>query len=151
MSAEAYAVHKERVEGASAERIDPRVVRRVLNASNMPMVDYITAMLARQRIMQEMAEQMQGRVLVAMPTVAHTAPSIAELEADDDLFARINLKTLRNTMMGNYLGWCGVTFPNGTDDNGLPTGILLSGAPGSDEQLLSLALTAESIIRDDTD
>ena len=52
----------------------------------------IAAMLARQRIMHEMTEQMHGRVLVAMPTVAHTAPSIADLEADDDLFARINLK-----------------------------------------------------------
>ena len=151
VSGEAYAVHKERVEGPNADRIDPRVVRRILSASTMPMVDYIAAMLARQRIMQEMTERMHGRVLVAMPTVAHTAPSITELEANDDLFARINLKTLRNTMMGNYLGWCGVTFPNGTDDAGLPTGILLSGAPGADEQLLSLSLTAESIIRDDAD
>jgi aspartyl-tRNA(Asn)/glutamyl-tRNA(Gln) amidotransferase subunit A len=58
---------------------------------------------------------------------------------------------LRNTMMGNYLGWCGVSFPNGTDASGLPTAILLSGAPGADEQLLSLSMMAEKIIRDGED
>lgn len=148
VAAEAYAVHKERIEGALASQIDPRVVKRINTAASMPMVDYIAAMLARQQIMSQAAQNLFGRCLVAMPTVAHTAPKLAELEADGDLFAQTNLKTLRNTMMGNYLGWCGVTIPNGTDEAGMPTAILLSGAPGTDEQLLSLSLTAETVIRD---
>jgi aspartyl-tRNA(Asn)/glutamyl-tRNA(Gln) amidotransferase subunit A len=52
-------------------------------------------------------------------------------------------------MMGNYLGWCGVSIPTGIDANGLPTALLLSAAPGADEQLLSLSLNAETIIRED--
>lgn len=151
VNAEAYSVHKERVEGEQAHQIDHRVVRRIRAASSMALVDYIAAMLARQRILSQMTDEMAGRCLVAMPTVPETAPAIADLEADDELFARTNLKMLRNTMMGNYLGWCGVSFPNGTDASGLPTAILLSGAPGTDEQLLSLSMTAEKIIRDGDD
>jgi len=151
VSAEAYSIHKERVESEQANDMDHRVARRIRAASNMAMVDYIAAMLARNRLMAQMTEEMAGRCLVAMPTVAEAAPRIADLEADDELFARTNLKMLRNTMMGNYLGWCGVSFPNGTDASGLPTAILLSGAPGADEQLLSLSMMAEKIIRDGED
>ena len=73
---------------------------------------------------------------------------IDALEADDELFVRINARTLRNTALGNFLGWCGVSFPTGTDSAGLPTALLLSGAPATDDRLLSFSLTAEPLIRD---
>jgi aspartyl-tRNA(Asn)/glutamyl-tRNA(Gln) amidotransferase subunit A len=111
------------------------------------MVDYIAIMQARSRLIKQTSAFLSGRCVVAMPTVAHTAPPIAALEADDDLFSRVNMKTLRNTMLGNFLGWCGVSFPTGADEAGLPTALLLSGAPHTDEQLLSLSLTAQAIIQ----
>jgi aspartyl-tRNA(Asn)/glutamyl-tRNA(Gln) amidotransferase subunit A len=151
VAAEAYALHKARVEGPEAERLDHRIVRRIRLAAAMPMVDYIAILQARSRLIEQTRQLLSGRCLVAMPTVPHTAPSIAALEADDEFFFRTNAKTLRNTMLGNFLGWCGVSFPTGTDRSGLPTALLLSGAPATDEQLLSLSLTAEAIIRDDSD
>src|SRR5260370_13120552 len=114
----------------------------------MPMVDYIALMQERSRLIKQTSKLLSGRCIVAMPTVPHTAPSVAALEADDDLFARMNLRTLRNTMLGSFLGWCGVSLPTGSDEASLPTALLLSGAPEADEQLLSLALTAQTIIRD---
>ncbi len=84
---------------------------------------------------------------MAFPTVAHTAPPIAALEADVDLFIATNTRTLRNTMFGNFLDWCGVSLPTGFDAQGLPTALLLSGAPGRDDHLLGLALAAEAIVR----
>lgn len=36
---------------------------------------------------------------------------VAPLEADDDLFARENTWTARNSMLSNFLGWCGVAIP----------------------------------------
>jgi aspartyl-tRNA(Asn)/glutamyl-tRNA(Gln) amidotransferase subunit A len=149
VAAEAYALHKDKVDGPSAQSMDRRVVQRIRSAAGMRMVDYIAAMQARTRLVAATAELLSGHRLVAMPTVPHTAPTIDALEADDDLFAAVNLKTLRNTMMGNYLGWCGVSIPTGIDANGLPTALLLSAAPGADEQLLSLSLNAETIIRED--
>jgi aspartyl-tRNA(Asn)/glutamyl-tRNA(Gln) amidotransferase subunit A len=148
VAAEAYAAHKARVEGPDASRIDRRVAKRIALAHTMQMVDYIAMMQARTRLMNETNRLLAGDVLVAMPTVAHTAPSIEALEVDDELFVRMNARTLRNTALGNFLGWCGVSFPTGTDSGGLPTALLLSGAPGTDERLLSLSLTAESLIRE---
>jgi aspartyl-tRNA(Asn)/glutamyl-tRNA(Gln) amidotransferase subunit A len=146
-AAEAYALHKARVEGPDVGRIDRRVAKRIAQASTMQMVDYIAIMQARSRLMDQTSQILQGRCLVAMPTVAHTAPSIAALEADDDLFVRVNAKTLRNTMLGNFLGWCGVSFPSGVNEAGLPTALLLSGAPNADDRLLSVSLAAQEIIR----
>jgi aspartyl-tRNA(Asn)/glutamyl-tRNA(Gln) amidotransferase subunit A len=151
VAAEAYALHKTRVESADAERMDRRVVKRIKLAHAMPMVDYIAILQARARLIEQARALLLGRRLLAMPTVPHAAPPIAALEADDDLFTRMNAKTLRNTMLGNFLGWCGVSFPTGIDAVGLPTALLLSGAPGTDEQLLSLSLTAEAIIRGEID
>jgi aspartyl-tRNA(Asn)/glutamyl-tRNA(Gln) amidotransferase subunit A len=151
VAAEAYALHRERVEGPDADRIDRRVAKRIALARTMQMVDYIAIMQARSRLIWQMNQLLAGDVLVAMPTVPHTAPSIEALEADDDLFVRFNARTLRNTMLGNFLGWCGVSFPTGTDENGLPTALLLSGAPATDERLLSFSLGAEALIREPAD
>eukprot|EP01037_Dinobryon_pediforme_P014632 gene14632-14756_t len=149
VAAEAYALHKERVEGEAASGMDRRVVKRIRAAASIALVDYIAAMQARTRLIAATNELLAGGCLVAMPSVAHTAPLVGPLEADDEVFASVNLKTLRNTMMGNYLGWCGVSVPNGTDAAGLPTGFLLSGAPDTDERLLAVSLAAEAVIRPD--
>ncbi|MXQ10792.1 amidase [Microvirga makkahensis] len=149
VNAEAYALHKERVDGEAAAQMDRRVASRIRLAAATSLTAYIAIMEARRRLVAETAAMLEGGWLVAYPTVAHVAPSIDALEADDDLFVRINMKTLRNTLLGNFLDWCGVSIPNGFDAEGMPTGFLLSGGPGRDDHLLAMALAAESIIRDD--
>jgi aspartyl-tRNA(Asn)/glutamyl-tRNA(Gln) amidotransferase subunit A len=57
------------------------------------------------------------------------------------------MKTLRNTMLGNFLDWCGVALPSGRDGDGMPTSFLLSAPHGGDEAVLSAALTAEPYVR----
>jgi aspartyl-tRNA(Asn)/glutamyl-tRNA(Gln) amidotransferase subunit A len=57
------------------------------------------------------------------------------------------MKTLRNTMLGNFLDWCGVALPSGRDGDGMPTSFLLSATHGGDEAVLSAALTAEPYVR----
>jgi len=68
------------------------------------------------------------------------------LEADDERFHKVNLKTLRNTSIGNILGMPGVAMPNGVDANGLPTSLLVSAMADDDDRLLAAALTAELVI-----
>ncbi len=150
-TAEAYALHRDRLHGPEADAMDRRVVDRARNGAGIAMVDYATVLQDRRRMIADFAPHFAGRTAIAFPTVAHTAPPIAALEADDALFHRLNAKTLRNTMLGNFLDWCGVSFPTGTDADGLPTALLLSGPPGGDDELLSLALSAEPIIRGATD
>lgn len=144
--AEALAVHKEHVTGPDAKRIDPRVVRRVLQAEGMTAVDLVVLQQARTRMMAETA-QLLGDSILLCPTTATTAMEIAPLEADQDVFFQHNGLTLRNTSLGNFLDWAGVSIPNGTDCNGMPTGFLLSTSQGRDRQVLSAALATEEIIR----
>lgn len=146
LGAEALAVHWNRVNGPDAARMDARVVKRIAMAEKMSAVDLVVFMQARERMIAA-AEAMMDDALVAFPTTAHVAMPIAPLEAKHEVFFRNNAKTLRNTMLGNFLDWCGVSIPNGTDAGGMPTGFLLSGAHGRDGQVLAAALGAEPIIR----
>jgi aspartyl-tRNA(Asn)/glutamyl-tRNA(Gln) amidotransferase subunit A len=149
VTAEAYAVHKERLEGPQAERMDQRVVARARLGEKTGMTDYIAILEARQRLIARFADDLQPGELLAHPTLPHVAPPIAPLLADDELFFKINGKTLRNTLIGNFLDGCGISIPCGTGDAGMPVGFLLSGQRNEDETLLSAALSAETVIRGD--
>ena len=84
------------------------------------------------------------------PTAPHVAPLTAPLEADDALFHKVNLMTLRNTAIGNFLNLPGIAIPNGTGEADMPTSFLLSAPGGEDNRLLGAALALEGLIRGDT-
>jgi aspartyl-tRNA(Asn)/glutamyl-tRNA(Gln) amidotransferase subunit A len=149
VTAEAYALHKERLQGADAERMDQRVVARTRLGEKIGMTDYVAILDARQRLIAALADTLEPGELMAHPTLPHVAPPIAPLLADDELFFKVNGKTLRNTSIGNFLDGCGVSIPCGTGDAGMPVGFLLSGQRNEDERLLSAALSAEAVIRGD--
>lgn len=146
---EAYALHAARLASPAAARMDQRVAARMRLGASISLEDAAVIRDTRRRLVAETAAALDGHCLVAVPTVPHVAPPIAALEADGDLFLAVNAKTLRNTLLGNFLDWCGVSVPNGVGAAGLPTGFLLSGAPGRDDHLLSVALAAEALIRGD--
>jgi aspartyl-tRNA(Asn)/glutamyl-tRNA(Gln) amidotransferase subunit A len=127
--------------------MDPRVVTRTRLGAKITLVDYLTIVNARTRLSGEVARLVDAGALVAFPTVVHVAPPIEPLKTDDDLFVKTNMRTLRNTLLGNFLDWCGVSIPCGTGEAGMPVGFLLSALPARDEQLLSAALCAEAVIR----
>jgi len=60
---------------------------------------------------------------------------------------KTNALTLRNTMLGNFLDWCGVSLPCGFDEQGMPAGFLLSALGGCDTALLGAALEIEEVVR----
>lgn len=144
--AEALAIHQDRVNGPEAALMDARVVRRVLQAAPMSAVDLVVLQQARTRLMAETAALISNSIVLC-PTTATTAMEIAPLEADQDVFFEQNSLTLRNTSLGNFLDWPGVSIPNGTDRNGMPTGFLLSAPCGRDHAVLAAALASEDIIR----
>lgn len=145
-SAEAMVLHHERIYGSEAQQMDARVVRRIKLAESMSAVDLLTLQQARARTKASTAETI-GSAIVLCPTTAVTAMETAPLEADQDAFFRANGLTLRNTSLGNFLDWCGVSIPNGADGDGMPTGFLLSAPSGQDTALLAAALGCEEIIR----
>jgi aspartyl-tRNA(Asn)/glutamyl-tRNA(Gln) amidotransferase subunit A len=124
-------------------------VQRTRLGQTITMPDYIAIIEARERLIAEV-NSLVGDSLVAYPSVAHVAPPIAALEANDDLFVATNGKTLRNTMLGNFLDWCGVSIPCGTGEADMPVGLLLSATAGRDEALLAASLSAEAVITGDS-
>lgn len=146
LGAEALHVHWNRIYGPDAERMDARVVKRIRLAEKMTAVDLVEVMYQRRKLIAE-CNALIGGALVIFPTTPHVAMDIAPLAADHDVFFRVNAKTLRNTMLGNFLDWCGVAIPSGTDQQGMPTGFLLSAQHGRDTDALSAALTIENLVR----
>lgn len=149
VTAEAYHQLHSLLEGPAAERMDRRVVKRALLGAKISAADYCELTLRRAEMIEATGSLFDGDTFVAYPTVPHVAPPIAALESDFDLFVRVNTLTLRNTMLGNFLDWCGVSLPTGADAAGLPTALLLSGGPGGDDGLLSFVLGCEAEIRGD--
>lgn len=146
LGAEALHVHWDRVHGEAAAHMDQRVVTRIRMAARMTAVDLVEILLQRKRLIAA-TDDLIGEAIVLCPTTPHVAMPIAPLEASMDEFVRANLKTLRNTSLGNFLDWCGLSIPNGEDGDGMPTGFLMSGRHGTDRDVLSLGLALEGIVR----
>jgi aspartyl-tRNA(Asn)/glutamyl-tRNA(Gln) amidotransferase subunit A len=147
VTAEAFAWHRERILGPDSAEMDPRVVARTRLGEKTSMAGYIAILDARERMMAAMAREVEAGDILVSPTLPHVAPPIAPLVADDDLFFKTNAKTLRNTLIGNFFDWCGVSIPCGSGHAGMPVGLLLSGLPNTDEHLLGVALAAEESVR----
>lgn len=149
VTAEAYALHRDRLEGAQSAMIDRRVVARARLGQKIGLADYIATLDVREALIVQIAASVGPNELIAYPTVAHVAPLTAPLLDDDTLFVETNARTLRNTLIGNFLDWCGVSLPCGTGEGGMPVGLLLSAQPHHDAHLLSMALSAEAVVRAD--
>jgi aspartyl-tRNA(Asn)/glutamyl-tRNA(Gln) amidotransferase subunit A len=146
---EALHLHWDRVHGPDAARMDARVVKRILMAEKMTAVDLVHVMTQRRRLIAE-CDELMGDALAIFPTTAVVAMDIAPLAADHDVFFQANARALRNTMLGNFLDWCGVSIPNGVDHDMMPTGFLISARHGRDTEALSAALAIEALVRGNT-
>lgn len=145
-TAEAFALHHRRLAGPEAEAMDRRVVVRLRFGEKISLVCYLETLKVREQLIREAAGMLGPNEFIAYPTVAHVAPALGPLEADDELFGKVNGRTLRNTAIGNFLDWCGVSLPCGTGEAGMPVGFLLSAPKNQDERLLGAALALEEIV-----
>lgn len=145
-SVEARLVHRDRLDTPLEARIDPRVVRRIRMADKMTAVDLWELQTHRRRLIAAVNDRLGAAILIC-PTTPSVAMPIAPLEADQEVFFHHNFRTLRNTALGNFLDWCGLSIPNGADSDGMPTALMLSAWHGHDRHLLSAGLALEAAIR----
>ncbi len=115
-------------------------------ARSMPASLLVNLYSARETLQEQLTLELDGALLLT-PSVAHVAPPLAPLLADDELFIQTNLATLRLTMPGSLLNMPGVSLPSGVDAAGLPTGLLISAPAGEDARLLRAALAVESLLK----
>lgn len=146
VTAEAFVLHRARITGPEAVDMDPRVVKRTLLGEKITLSDYVETLAARERLIAAFKARLGPAELVLCPTLPHVAPVLQPLVDDEDLFFQTNGKTLRNTLIGNFLDWCGVSLPCGADADGLPVGLLVSAPKGSDDHLLAMTAAAERLL-----
>ena len=84
-----------------------------------------------------------GYDAVLIPTAPTLPERIDTLLADPAYFAAFNLKTLRNTRIGNLLGLCALTLPTGVP----MTGVMMMARPGDEARLLRLGAAAERALK----
>ena len=146
VTAEAYVLHRERITGPAAAGMDPRVVKRTLLGGKIALSDYLETLDARARLTEAFEARLGPDALLVSPTLPHVAPLTQPLIDDEALFFEVNGKTLRNTLIGNFLDGCGVSLPCGTGAAGMPVGLLLSGPRGSDVRVLAAAAALEGLV-----
>jgi aspartyl-tRNA(Asn)/glutamyl-tRNA(Gln) amidotransferase subunit A len=142
--AEAYAHHRELIE-ARGEGYDPRVRTRILRGRNQDCADYIQLVRARAGFVAAMRAEVSAFDVLAMPTVPTIAPTIAECDAGDEAYGRINLMTLRNPSLINVMDGCAISLPMHRAGEA-PAGLTLARAGGEDAALFAIAAVVEAAL-----
>jgi aspartyl-tRNA(Asn)/glutamyl-tRNA(Gln) amidotransferase subunit A len=143
-AAEAYWWHRGMLARDEA-RYDPQIARRIRRGAAISAADYIDLLRARRAYVAALDTERAGYDALLWPTVAIVAPPIAELEADDDRYARINLLVLRNTSFVNAADGCALSLPMHAPGSA-PAGLMVVGAGGEDRRLLAIGATVERVL-----
>lgn len=141
LGAEAWANHRNLLT-TKGNLVDPRVRVRIQRGDNLSAADLIDIRALRKDVMARADMESAGFDALIMPTVPCVAPSIAEIEASDDLYAEMNPYILRNTTVGNLLDRCALTLPCHKPGDA-PVGLMVMGETGGDERLIRIGLAIE--------
>lgn len=144
---ESWQWHKALIE-QRADSYDPRVVSRIRRGEALGETD-------RQRLVEQRADwqkrvssKVQQYDALLMPTVPFIAPRIAELEADEEAYFRVNGAALRNPSVINFLDGCAFSLPCEVKGEA-PVGLMVAALPLQDETLMSWALAIELALKSD--
>ena len=144
---EAFAWHRKLLEQHEA-RYDFRVAKRIRMGESMSAADYIDLHRLRREWIARMEEALGPFDSLIMPTVPIVAPPIAELEASEDAFFKVNGQLLRNTSAINLLDGCAVSLPCHAPGT-LPVGLMVAGPAMADRKVLAVARAIEaSLVRE---
>lgn len=139
-SIEAAEVHADWLEKRSAE-IDPRVHYWLARSSTVPAHTYLRMMRRRLLLVEAMDRELAPFDVVALPTTAITAPLIAPLEMDEELYNQTDALILRNTQVANQFDLTALSLPLPACER--PVGFMLMARHGYDRQLFGMAAGVE--------
>jgi aspartyl-tRNA(Asn)/glutamyl-tRNA(Gln) amidotransferase subunit A len=145
-AAEAYHVHRPHL--ARLAECDPRVSARILLGKDFPAADYVALREQRAAAAREFEALAAPFDALVMPTVACVAPTIAEAGANDEDYARWNLRILRNPAFVNFLDGCAATLPCHAPGTA-PVGFTVCGPAMSDRHILAVAAAVERALSRD--
>ena len=78
-----------------------------------------------------------------LPTVTIYPPLLEDCK-DEPYYDEVNLISLRNTTLANYMNGCSISLPYSKDDK--PIGIMLNGTTKNDEKHLGISANVETVL-----
>ncbi len=142
LGAEAWANHRELLT-TKGNLVDPRVRVRIERGDNLSAANLLDIRALRADVMARVDAESAAFDALIMPTVACVAPSIADIEASEELYAEMNPHILRNTTVGNLLDRCALTLPCHKPGEA-PVGFMVMGETGGDDRLVRVGLAVEA-------
>jgi aspartyl-tRNA(Asn)/glutamyl-tRNA(Gln) amidotransferase subunit A len=122
--------------------IDPNVSRRMDRAHQVTAVEYVNLCKERTTLISQF-NTFLGNNFLLLPTVSITPPLIKDCE-NVEFYDKMNLISLRNTTLANYMNGCSLSLPYTKKDK--PVGIMLNGSTDNDDQLLKIGSKIEKIL-----
>lgn len=105
-------------------------------------LDYVKGWKRLRELRAGYAAKTAGYDAVIMPSSPILPPNVERLASDHDYYVSENLRTLRNTRIGNLMGLTAMTLPTGVPS----CGIMLCGAAGQDSRLLRVGAGVEAAL-----
>ncbi|KAA9002692.1 amidase [Affinibrenneria salicis] len=143
---ESWRRHRTLIAERAAE-YDPRVLSRIRRGAALDENDRLQLETRRADWQRRVTAEVRDFDALLMPTVPVIAPTIAELEADEERYFRINGAALRNPSVINFLDGCALSLPCQRPGDA-PVGLMVAGLPLSDDALLGWALAIERCLAD---
>ena len=122
--------------------IDPNVSRRMDRANQVTAVEYVNLCKERTTLISQF-NTFLGNNFLLLPTVSITPPLIKDCE-NVEFYDKMNLISLRNTTLANYMNGCSLSLPYAKKDK--PLGIMLNGITDNDDQLLEIGSKIEKLL-----
>lgn len=138
LSAEAYAIHRQRLAEREAH-YDPRVAMRMMPARNLEAADYIDLLAWLNGFIEEMERTLDPYDVMLLPTTPIASPPIADLESSDEVYFKVNTLMLRNTCIVNHMNGCALSIPCHAPGDA-PAGLMIAAPPFQDEKVLRVGL-----------
>jgi aspartyl-tRNA(Asn)/glutamyl-tRNA(Gln) amidotransferase subunit A len=145
VAAEAYQLHKARLEAGLGKDYDPLIAFRLEGGKDILASDYIEMFATRELVWAAVQAAVRGYDALVLPTSPALPPPLASL-VDIEAKTVINARCLRNTAVSNYLDRPTITVPCHPAGSA-PVGLSMIGSRQHDRRLLAIAAGCERIIR----
>ncbi len=142
VAAEAHRLHQDLL-ATRFDAYDPRVSVRIKKGTEQSPDEYQSLLDWRADVITRANEITEGFEAVLMPTVPIIPPLLACFD-DEAEYGRLNLLTLRNPTVGNFLDRCAISLPIHAAGEA-PVGLMLMGETLCDDRLLSTAKAVEGV------
>jgi aspartyl-tRNA(Asn)/glutamyl-tRNA(Gln) amidotransferase subunit A len=129
--------------GEKRHLIDPNVLRRIERANEVTAVEYNLLKKIRVNLIEEFNKFLKNNILL-MPTVTIHPPFLESCK-DKEFYDQVNLVSLRNTTLANYMNGCSISIPY--FENKKPIGIMLNACTNQDDYLLTIGTEIEKIFQ----